>query len=82
MLCTYTSVLCFADEIPLSRPKKRKPKGKTPLGKVLPRLEAVFVIVGETCAVAKLLTDTQFSVLYSIFEYCSQLIYYTCFCIE
>ncbi|KFW86983.1 Transmembrane protein 237, partial [Manacus vitellinus] len=23
--------LCYADEIPLSRPKKRKPKGKTPL---------------------------------------------------
>uniref|UniRef100_A0A8C3J3P0 Transmembrane protein 237 n=1 Tax=Calidris pygmaea TaxID=425635 RepID=A0A8C3J3P0_9CHAR len=31
MLCTYTSDLCSADEIPLSRPKKRKPKGKTPL---------------------------------------------------
>ncbi|NWQ63176.1 TM237 protein, partial [Neopipo cinnamomea] len=27
------------DEIPLSRPKKRKPKGKTPLGKVLPSLK-------------------------------------------
>ncbi|NWU92258.1 TM237 protein, partial [Upupa epops] len=24
------------DEIPLSRPKKRKPKGKTPLGKIMP----------------------------------------------
>ncbi|KAM6348421.1 transmembrane protein 237 isoform 1-T1 [Alca torda] len=31
MLCTYISVLCSADEIPLSRPKKRKPKGKTSL---------------------------------------------------
>lgn len=68
MLCTYTSVLCSADEIPLSRPKKRKPKGKTPLGKVLPRLKTVFVILGETCAVAKLLTDTWVSVLYSFFE--------------
>ncbi|KFV64293.1 Transmembrane protein 237, partial [Dryobates pubescens] len=29
--CTYTSFLCCTDEIPLSRPKKRKPKGKTPL---------------------------------------------------
>ncbi|NXO00898.1 TM237 protein, partial [Rhinopomastus cyanomelas] len=27
------------DAIPLSRPKKRKPKGKTPLGKVMPRLK-------------------------------------------
>lgn len=68
MLYTYASVLCSADEIPLSRPKKRKPKGKTPLGKVLPRLETVVVIPSETCAVAKLLTDTWFSVLYSIFE--------------
>ncbi|NXG71459.1 TM237 protein, partial [Baryphthengus martii] len=31
------------DEIPLSRPKKRKPKGKTPLGKVLPRLKTGIV---------------------------------------
>ncbi|KFP19831.1 Transmembrane protein 237, partial [Egretta garzetta] len=35
MLCTYTSGLCSADEIPLSRPKKRKPKGKTPLGGIV-----------------------------------------------
>lgn len=68
MLCTSASVLCPADEIPLSRPKKRKSKGKTPLGKVLPRLETVFVILGEMCAVAKLLTGTQVSALDSILK--------------
>lgn len=45
VLCTHTSVLCYADEIPLSRPKKKKSKGKTPLGKVLPRLKPVLVFL-------------------------------------
>lgn len=53
MLCSQTYVLCSADEIPLSRPKKRKPKGKTPLGKVQQRLKTGFVILGETYTVAK-----------------------------
>lgn len=61
MLWTCSFVLSSADEIPLSHPKKRKPKGKTPLGKVLPRLKKVRVILGETCVVAKLLADTWFS---------------------
>lgn len=63
MLCSQTYALCSADEIPLSRPKKRKPKGKTPLGKVLPRLKTGFIVLGETYTVDKLLTDARFSVL-------------------
>lgn len=55
---------CSADDIPLSRPKKRKPKGKTPLGKVPP----VFVILSDTYTVAKLLTNMFFSVLYTVLE--------------
>lgn len=61
MLWTYNFILSSADEIPLSRPKKKKPKGKTPLGKVLPRLTTLRVIQGDSCVVAKLLTDTWFS---------------------